>query len=248
MANQNPTWSDKYFINWHEADFKGDASLTTICNFLQETAWRNAEHLGFGYSELDKNKRIWVVLRWLIKMEKYPRWRDEIILETWPRPPERLFALRDYRIKSMDGELLGAASSTWLVLDADTHRPQKPDFLQNALHLTTDEMAVGRNADNIKIPEGMELKRSHRVVISEIDNYGHVNNARYVEWALNLFDKQFLEDRMIKEFQINFISEATINQEIDLYLKRENEHQYIVVAVRKEDRKNVFAAKLIFTK
>jgi acyl-ACP thioesterase len=75
-----------------------------------------------------------------------------------------------------------------------------------------------------------------------------VNNARYVEWALNLFNKDFLEDRMIKEFQINFISEATFNQEIDLFLKPENEDQFVVVAVRKEDRKSVFVAKLMFTK
>jgi len=248
MRDKNPTWSDKYFINWHEADFKGNASLTTICNFLQETAWRNAEHLGFGYSELDKNKRIWVVLRWLIKMEKYPKWRDEIILETWPRPPEKLFALRDYQIKSMDGEVLGAASSTWLVVDANTHRPQKPDFLRNVLHLTNDRMAVGKNADSIKIPDGMELKHSHRVVISEIDNYGHVNNARYVEWAMNLFGKDFLGDRMIKEFQINFLNEAKFGQEIEMFLKQESEDDYTVVAIRKSDQKNIFVAKLIFEK
>jgi len=246
MSDQNPIWKDKYFINWHEADFRGNASMTTICNFLQETAWRNAEHLGFGYTDLDKNNRIWVVLRWLIRMEKYPRWRDEIVIETWPRPPERLFALRDYEIKSMDGEILGAASSTWLVVDSKTHRPQKPDFLSDALHLTTNRLALGENADNINIPDGMDLKQSHLVKISEIDNYGHVNNARYVEWVLNLFDQEFLEHRSIKEFQINFLGEATFNQAIELFLKKGSEEEYIVVATRTEDQKNIFSAKLTF--
>jgi len=246
MPDQKPVWKDHYFINWHEADFKGNASLTSICNFLQETAWRNAEHMGVGYSQLHQNKQIWVVLRWLIRMEKYPKWRDEIILETWPRPPERLFALRDYQIKSIDGEILGAATSTWLVLDANTHRPQKPDFLKDALHLTSNKLSIGRNADNLIIPEGLRLKKSHEVIISEIDNYGHVNNAKYVEWALNLFDQQFLEERTIKEFQINFLNEAKFGQVIDLFLKKESPEDYKAVAVRKNDQKNIFSAKLMF--
>ncbi len=248
MPDKNPTWKDNYFINWHEADFKGNASLVTICNFLQETALRNAEHLGFGYSELDKSDQIWVVLRWLIKMDKYPRWRDEIIVETWPRPPERLFALRDYEIKAHDGAHLGAATSTWLVVDAKTHRPQKPDLLNDAAHLTTDKLAVGKNADSIKIPEGMALKQSHQVMIGEIDNYGHVNNSRYVEWVLNLFDQHFHKNHAISEFQINFLNEATFNQEIELFLKQESKNDYMVVAIRKDDKKNVFAAKVIYEK
>jgi len=51
---------------------------------------------------------------------------------------------------------------------------------------------------------------------------------------------------MIKEFQINFLSETIFNQEIELFLKQESEDEFTVAAIRKSDKKNIFTVKLIF--
>lgn len=117
-------WEDSFYVNWHETDLSGAASPESICNFLGESAGRHADALGFGYDDAQQLKQFWVVLRWYVRMYRYPQWKETLVLQTWPRQPERFYAYRDYALKSTDGELLGAVTSTWMVLDSVTRRPE----------------------------------------------------------------------------------------------------------------------------
>ncbi len=174
MNETNKIHTDQYFINWHETDFKGLATPVTLCNYLGESAWRQAEELGFGYKDALRLNQFWVVLRWAIKMEKYPKWRDEIIMETWSRMPERLYAYRDYTIKSLDGEKLGAANSTWMVLDAKTRRPQKLELIEGLLHHTLDKKSLDENARKIIPPDTITSTSIMQSQYSDMDYNGHV--------------------------------------------------------------------------
>jgi acyl-ACP thioesterase len=242
------TWKDEYFVHWQEADLMGFATMTTICNYLQETAWHHANHHGFGYDDAGQVNRFWVILRWFVKMDRYPKWRDKIFVETWPRPPDGLFAYRDYEITTFEGEKMGAASSTWLILNVQTRRPQKLELVKNMLHLTTDKMALGENAAKIDVPAGIECKESLITKYCDIDFNGHVNNTRYVEWCLNLFDAGFHQMNRLASFQVNFIHECKSGEEIEMMIHQSDPENHIVLAKNKTTGKEVFAAELGWAK
>ncbi len=244
MSDDLRIWKDQYFIYWHECDFRGEASLTAICNFLQETAWRHAEKLGFGYQDAGKINQFWVVVRWAIKMKKYPKWKDRVIVETWPRKPDQYYAFRDYKITTIEGEELGAATSTWMLLDATTHRPQKMELVKTATHVIRDVKAIGEDAARLIFPAEMLPTGRRQVAYSDVDFYGHVNNARYVEWTLNLFDEAFHKQTQIHNFQINFLQESGFGDAIDFSIQKNTTDGIIIKATRTHDGKDVFGAEM----
>jgi len=236
--------ADKFIINWTESDFKGAVSPVTICNFLGESAWLQAEELGFGYSDALRHNQFWVVLRWYIKMEKYPRWQDEIIMETWPRMPEHLYAFRDYNIKSKDGNILGKATSTWMVLNAKTRRPEKLELVKGLLHTTLDKKSLAENARKIQIPENAGSAGKIKVSYSHLDFHGHVSNPKYVEWALDLFDSDFHKTHFLSELQLNFLHECRFGNEVELFISHKDELNQTIFAKNTANSKYIFAAEM----
>jgi len=244
MNEQSKIHTDKYFINWYETDFKGLATPVAICNFLGESAGRQAEELGFGYNGAVLLNQFWVVLRWAIKIEQYPKWREEIFMETWPRKPEHLYAYRDYIIRSGNGNAIGAATSTWMVLDAKTRRPQKLELVEGLLHHTLDQKALDENARKIKIPDTFNAIRKVKAAYSDIDFNGHVTNSRYVEWCLDVFDRDFHKTHFLSGLEINFLHECRFGDEIDLCLSENDALNFTLFASNTQSGKHIFIAEL----
>ena len=55
-------------------------------------------------------------------MQRYsglPLWGETIIVKTWPRGTDKLFALRDYEVRYPDGRSIALATSSWLIIDRE---------------------------------------------------------------------------------------------------------------------------------
>jgi medium-chain acyl-[acyl-carrier-protein] hydrolase len=203
-----PVWSDHYRVNWHEADASNSASLTTICNFLQVSAFRHAQHLGFDYTRKDGFDRLWVLIRILIHMEKYPAWNDEIEVKTWHRGAEGLVAMRDFEILDAGGERLGVVSSHWFLLDPETRKAVAPDITDDAVSSVWPVAVMDEQPGRILIHHDLPLIRSVTAGYTDLDMYLHVNNARYIDWVLNLFPEDMHRKYFISSFLIEFLSEV----------------------------------------
>ncbi|MBT8406366.1 MAG: hypothetical protein KJP05_02830 [Deltaproteobacteria bacterium] len=78
-----PVWKDEYKIHYYQVDVRSNATLVVLCQFMQESAWNHAEHLGLGFSHLSKMDFIWILSRQLLKIYSYPKWGDMIQVHTW---------------------------------------------------------------------------------------------------------------------------------------------------------------------
>ena len=235
-------WTEKFKVKWFETDASGKLSITSICNFLQETAWNHASKLGLGYSDLSENNTAWVLISYQIEILKYPELREEIIVETWPSGIERLFANRELVIKDTEGNTLINASTKWLIIDLKTRRPQKPDILKDILHLANPEKAT--NFGSFKFPPKDSLVETdpYTVRYSDIDLYGHVNNSRYIQWVIDSIPLQFLQDNSIRNFEIKFAHECKYGEEIT-FLSNPDEYS-LIAGIRRSDNKDIFQVKI----
>ncbi len=181
----------RFQIRTYECGPDGRATLPTICNLLQEAASLNAESLGFSRSNFAaKGVDIsWVLTRIVVKMRRYPAWEDVVTVETFPRGGRRVVAWRDFELKGESGEVLGVASSEWMLINLATRQlvPVPKDVFAAADPadvpvLGTDPFSRFKfPASNAASSEKFALFRAQR---SHIDLNGHVNNAHYVEWML----------------------------------------------------------------
>jgi acyl-ACP thioesterase len=229
LSMQN-TLKRNYTVSSYEVNPSGKSRLTTLANYLQESAYHHAGHLGVGYKQLAEQHRAWVLSRMRIRMISYPVWDDVLTVETWPRGIEKLFAIRDFRITGDIGKPVAEASTCWLMVDDTTLRPQRipPDFIP----IKTRTDAVFKEAPGkIELPDTMVPVGMRNVVYSDLDVVGHVNNVKYIEWITDLLETEHRMRSGIKDFTINYTAEAKAGDEVE-------------ITFSKRDGMNAFAAGL----
>jgi acyl-ACP thioesterase len=230
-----------YSIFWHDTDMYGELSFAALSRYLQETAWVNAESMGFGYTKALELNQAWVLVRQLIKMHRMPKWGEKIYIETWPRLKEGLFAHRDYQIISEKDEILGGVSSSWMIIDLKTRKPHKLEIFNETELNLVDKKALDEPAGKILFKDDGKKIDSRLVRFSDMDYNGHVNNSKYVEWAMDALSSAGLQAKY-NNLHINFHMEVKLGEKVDLYMK-EVENKILMKATNKES-KNIFILAL----
>jgi medium-chain acyl-[acyl-carrier-protein] hydrolase len=239
-------FSKEFSVSSYDLNPKGQARLTTIANFCQELAYHHASKLGFGYDDMKARKTTWVLSRMRIRMENYPAWDDRITMETWPSGVDKLFALRDFRIRNEEGAVIGVASTAWLILNIDTHRLIRPkEALEHFKMIVHPEQVFTLALDKIDVSGEIGLLNQHSVVFSDLDIVGHVNNVKYMEWCIDAVTTGSDPEREIREFEINFNHEALIGDEIEIRGHDLSGEDTRFLASRKSDGKEIIRARML---
>lgn len=209
-------WKEKYRIPSYAVGSNGQIKFYFICNFLFDIASSHASHLHWGFEDMQKNNRYWVLSRFHVKMIRYPTMQEMIQLETWPKGIDRLFALRDYRITNEAGDIICLATSAWLIMDAGTGKPLRISDFRELFDFNPDRYSIREVPDKLPPVTDPDYKVLIRVAFSDLDINKHVNSGRYLEWIQDCYDEEYYERRNIREFQINFLSETRFNETIQL--------------------------------
>jgi acyl-ACP thioesterase len=239
-------YTKEFSISSYDLNPSGQARLTTMANFFQELAYHHASKLGFGYKDMKARKTTWVLSRMRIRMESYPEWDERIVMDTWPSGVDKLFALRDFRIRDHAGRVMGVASTAWLILDLETHRLIRPkEALEHFKLIVHPEQVFGDPLNKIELPGETNPLHSHTVAYSDLDIIGHVNNVKYMEWCIDSVATRSDPEQEIREFEINFNQEALLGDEIEIRGQNLNKGQTIFLARRKGDGKEIIRARMI---
>lgn len=192
-----------YIINSFECDFKAKLRIHSLFNLLQDMADTHADEIGVGYDFCKKSGLGWVGGAYHLKMNQWPKWRDQITIETWPSGTTAACGIRDFQAKNQSGEVILNATSQWVLVDMARMRP-----VPVAKHLPNyrlvEERALVSAFAKIGTPEGVPTTTYFPVHIDDIDLNEHVNNALYPTWALDGLDDSFLANHRPEEIQISF--------------------------------------------
>lgn len=224
---EHPSSTYNFTVKSYHSDQEGQLTLHALFHFLQECAWDNARVNNFGYEFLKANNAFWVLSRILVQMDDYPVWKDEIQIKTWPKGTDGLFALRDFEI-ILNHKVIGRVTTSWLILDMDSRRPRKLDGFNFFHENFIQEHAIERKPGKIIFSGDLEKREHRKVHYSDLDVNKHVNNASYVRWIL---DSYFMskEAKPIQEFEINFISELSQNDEFSVHFSKGQDEQFFVI-------------------
>ncbi|MFC2080227.1 acyl-[acyl-carrier-protein] thioesterase [Bacteroidota bacterium] len=234
----------KYRILSYHINPRGKARFTSISNFLQETAYRHASSLGFGYHDLLKVNKAWILSRMRIRMNEVPNWDDELTIETWPSGVEKLFGLRDFRIFNLSGEQIGEASTCWLMVDTYTHRPLRipPDIFN--IKTRTDSVFAS-TLEKINVPEELNSCMLREVRYSDLDIVAHVNNVKFIEWCTDALSPELLLEHSVTEIEINYISEAKLGDKVEIFTSPLDDKTFYITGKNIISGKECFRAKVI---
>jgi acyl-ACP thioesterase len=221
----------KFTIPCFNADMSWRLKPASFMDMAQEAANLHAATLGFGYDELIASRTAWVLSRMHVVFVDTPKWRDEVTLATWHKGLNRLFFLRDFLMTDKDGKARVKATTSWLVLNLDTRRLVRDPHLIDEGKTCTEDV-LDAPADKVVMPKDVEAKlvMQHDVAYSDLDMNCHVNNAMYMQWAMNAVNYEISSDRPVREFTINFNHEIKPQETVAIYK----------AIVEKEDRRHVY--------
>ena len=242
-------YSENRIVSCYEADANHNLRPTAMLDMMQEAAGRDASTLGFGYDDMISTNTAWVLSRIRVVFHNTPKWRDTVNLKTWHKGANRIFYLRDFLLESESGDKLVSATTSWLIIDLSSRRMVRNTYLAENFDNSEMGHAIEEPADKVSLPKGIEpeLVHTHKVVWSDIDTNGHVNNVKYVVWALDSLDYDLVASKSVKELLVNYDCEVLPGQSVDLYRFVESGDNCIsCYVVGKVGEKCAFSVKMTF--
>ena len=215
-------------------DLNDRLTAKSILNIFQDVASIHAEDIGVGYKAmLDKNL-YWVLSRIKFDIVKMPNINQTVLVETWPHEKGRIDFDRDMKILSEDGEPLVIATSKWCVIDTIQRTLQRTDNV-NYNGEINPEMNYSERFGKIVLPENSFIQKFiYTVKFSDLDHNKHMNNTNYANLVLSAIENKFFD-----HFEINFLNECLLDDEIIVSTCKNETTEYIVGSVQ---GKNVFIA------
>ena len=198
-------WTEPFTIRAYEVGPDERASVLTVCDLLQEAAGEHARASGReGFARPGGGWATWVLSRLRLRVERLPRMRERVAVETWPSALDGLRATRDFRVTGDGGARLAVATSLWFLIDTERRRPVRLPAAMDGFAERGKERALTFERDPPAAPAEAEHERAFAVRRSDLDRVGHANNVRFVEWALEALPS----DAGLAEVDVAYQSEA----------------------------------------
>ena len=212
-------WSQQFPISSFLVNPQKKLGIYALLNILQDAAWMHATHLGHGYEETLAGKTAWVLTRQKVMMENWPHWGETVTIRTWVRPLQGPFAVRDFEIMNKD-KIIGTCSTSWMLMNIETRTAVLSDLGALPFEPRTDYQ-LSYDAKKVQIRGALEPRASFEVRNSDLDMNEHVNNTRYVQWLLDSIPREWHKSFLLKEYEVNFLSEAHAGDVVDILMTPE---------------------------
>lgn len=188
-------YSETYQVRIADMGVGRQATLPAVANWLQEVASAHARELGFSNQRLGQAGVAWVLTRLAVRMDHWPSLGQEVTVQTWPSGLEGLRATRDFRLLGQDGERIGVATSAWVTLDVARRRAVRlPAFVAD-YYPAHNERVLEFETRTVPAPGEGGQPCTILTRAADLDENGHVNNVRLVEWALEPLEQAFALSR-----------------------------------------------------
>ncbi len=209
-----PRLEDKFRIRVAHADAQRRCTPSALMSFFQEVAYDHANELGLGVKQLGASKLAWVLHRIQVEVDRFATIGETLTVTTWPTDLERSLAMRDFSAADESGAVVARGSSAWAVVSLEVRGAIRiPSWIAGALdepvaqQLPFEARRVGRLA---RVDRTCDIAvRRH-----DIDMLEHVNNVRYLEWALENVPDEVWAGRTVRRLDAQFRAEAVYGDAI----------------------------------
>ena len=102
------------------------------------------------------------------------------------------------------------------------------------------------NPSRVKPPVHPVWKDPIEVKYSQIDINHHINNTRYLEWVLNEIPFAYLQSHLVREMEVNFLTEGHIGDTVRVGIEQKNETDWIACIERVGDQQLLYTVRFKF--
>jgi medium-chain acyl-[acyl-carrier-protein] hydrolase len=235
--------SEERQIEICEVDYMGQYQLCHLLNRFSEIATISAKNIGMWSEEMMKQYG-WVVAKQSLHLDQPIYYKDIITLSTTIDNGSFVAFPRYYFIHK-GNQQIGTCSSIWTLIDIHKRRIVSPKKIgidipkvEHGIHLDEPQTIC------LDIP--LNFITTRQVLYSDVDTNQHMNNTRYIQWALDVIDYTVHKEYFISDLHIQYKKEIRPLKFVQLYLGNQD-NRYIVEG-RDEDESVYFTIEIYFNK
>lgn len=236
----------QFTLSHMHVDCFGYARPAVLLYMMQEAAGEHCKLLEVDREHLAHKQLFWAVTRTRVQVTRLPKIGQTVTLKTWPMPTTRVAYPRSVVGYDADGAELFRSISLWVLMDEQS----RAMVLPGKSGVTVDGTCTGTE---LAVPHAIATRPMantcrQRVTYSLLDQNGHMNNTRYMDWLDDLLPSGFHQAHRVQEFTLCYMNEAREGDEIQLQFELSDGPTLTADAQRQNaDRADrIFSAQVIF--
>lgn len=204
-----------FFVHYYEVNYYKEATSWTILNYLQETAFLHSHEAGDTQEMMGEEKVTWMIYKWFLKINRYPRWKERVRVRTWISQMKSYKAFREFEVYDTSDRIIASASALCILIDTEKNSFKKIGGSRKDSYVLIPERATDFDFANFSLIENeTTMRRNFSVRISDIDSNGHVNNAKYLDWFIEDIPFETLVSSQLHTLEIIYKKQVTYGNDV----------------------------------
>lgn len=234
----------EYEIHYYEIDCEKKLLITSLMNFFSDVAIQQSENLGVGLGYLKEKGTAWVIYKWDIHLKRYPMFNEKIRVRTMPYSFRKFYAYRTFEVLDEGGEVIADANSLWFFIDTKQRKSIRiTDDMYNAYGIDKSNNKV-LGMEKVGSPKKIDSEENFNIRYTDIDTNQHVNNVKYVDWALETVPMDVVNNYELNGINIIYEKELTYGESIKVATEIEENEDAVTCIHEVKNAEGKAAAKL----
>jgi len=213
-------FESEFVTNFYDLSQYEEALPMTMLRLLQETAGDHHFPLNENIIDLYRNNLGWVLLSGVMQFDRYPKYKEKIIIKTWMSQYKSIRGIRENLIYDQNKNIIGRAKGLWLFFDIEKRRPVPiPDSFKNGWGQDSDESIKFNLAEKTPVLTDGEFMDIIKVKKFDIDANKHVNNLKYFQWLIEVVPDKVMKENFLHQIDGRFLHEANYGDQLLIYTK-----------------------------
>jgi medium-chain acyl-[acyl-carrier-protein] hydrolase len=230
----------QFDLRYFEMDQNGGASPYTILTLLEEAAAEHCLSMKKSLFDLFNQNIGWVLLSGYMQMERYPIYKEKIIIKTWISKYSTIKGIRENLIFDEQGTIIGRAKGLWLFYDIKRRMPVRIfDDIKEKWSFFPEESIRYDVSKKIEAIDSAQYKKNFLVHRYDMDSNKHVNNLRYLQWLIETIPNEIIDNCFLYSIDGRFVGEAQYGHRIESLTENENDTLKFIHTIKDLDTARV---------
>ncbi len=227
---------DKEFeLRYFEMNELGVATPTTMLTLLEEAAADHCYSISHSLYQLEEEGIGWVLFSGVMQMKRYPKYKEKIIIRTWLSKYSTIKGIRENIIYGENGDVIGSAKGLWVFFDINKRKPtQIYDSIKEKWSFCATKSIDYNISKKIELVENPDVKLRFVVNKYDTDMNKHVNNIRYLQWAIESVPDEIVDKYYLDTIDGRFLAEAHFGQTVVVLTKFDKQDNSFIHTIKIE--------------
>ena len=217
-----------YIVLPSDAGTRGIIKPRNLIDCLQDTADMAVTKLNADVHSVMESGYAWILVHIKMSVDRWPKLSEKITCRTWHSVDDKLYLLRAFDILTDDGKTIVNGSSSWLLLDVARLRPVRAKNNLPQVLLRNGENNPYISSEFTELPKehaatskNIDVK-TFEVRLHDLDANDHVNNAVYIEWAVESVPRDMYMNHKLIGWDVIYRKGAHLGDEVIVKTKEEH--------------------------